>query len=161
MLFFQQEIEFVGRQVSRNSLAVTEADISVVQNWPVPTCAKDVERFMGLVNYHRRFIKDFSKIAVPLYAVTGKHQFVWEPEQAKAFDWLKQALVRPPVLALPNKTDSFVLDTDASDMFTGAELSQIQDGEEKVVAYASYALTREQRKYCVTRKELLAVMWDK
>ena len=93
-----------------------------------------------------------------LYAVTGKHQFVWNKEQAEAFETLKKALVHPPVLALPNEKDDWILDTDSSDFAIGGELIQVQEGKEKVIAYASFALTKEQRRYCVTRKELLAVV---
>ena len=89
--------------MSSDSLAITELDIEVVRHWPVPTCSKHVEIFMGFVNYHRGFIKDFSKIATPLYAETGKHQFVWNKEQTEAFETPKKALVHPPVLALPNE----------------------------------------------------------
>lgn len=64
----------------------------------------------------------------------------------------------PPVLTLPNQSDEFILDTDASDTAIGAELLQIQNGEEKVIAYGSMALTPEQRRYCTTRKELLAIV---
>ena len=156
--FFQKEVEFLGRQVSSNSLAMSDQDVAVVKEWPVPDCAKKVERFMGLVNYHRGFIKNFSKIATPLYAVTGKQAFVWGQEQAEAFATLKERLTTPPVLALPNQNDSFILDTDASDYAIGAELIQVQGGKEKVIAYGSFALTKEQRRYCVTRKELLAVV---
>jgi predicted aspartyl protease len=155
---FQREVEFLGRKVSHNQVAMTEEDIAVVKAWPVPTCAKHVERFMGLANYHRGFIKDFSHLAAPLYAVTGKKQFVWEEEQIGAFSALKKALCEPPILALPNLEDTFVLDTDASDLAVGAVLSQIQGGQERVIAYGSYALTKEQRRYCVTRKELLAIV---
>ncbi len=90
--------------------------------------------------------------------MVGKKGFQWEAEQQRAFDALKHALIHPPVLALPNQADEFIIDTDASDLAIGAELIQIQDGEEKVIAYGSYALTPEQRRYCVTRKELLAVL---
>ncbi len=62
------------------------------------------------------------------------------------------------MLALPNQSDDFIVDTDASNLAIGGELIQVQDGEEKVIAYGSYALTPEQRRYCVTRKELLAVV---
>lgn len=155
---FKQEVEFLGRKVGNNKLAITESDIQVVRDWPVPTSAKQVERFMGLANYHRGFIKDFSKLATPLYAVTGKHNFQWTEEQDDAFNELKRALSEPPVLALPNQQDQFVLDTDASDKAIGGVLSQVQAGKEQVIAYGSYALTKEQRRYCVTRKELLAVV---
>jgi hypothetical protein len=70
----------------------------------------------------------------------------------------RNAMVRAPVLALPNATDPFILDTDASDKSVGAELIQIQEGEERAVAYGSLTLTPEQQKYCTTRKELLAII---
>ena len=156
--FFQKEVEFLGRNITRDSLEMSEHDIKVVKDWPVPTKAKDVESFMGLVNYHRAFIKDFSRLAEPLYAVTGKKQFEWTEKQSKAFETLKEALLKPPVLALPNVKDAFILDTDASDFAIGAELLQVHDGVEKVIAYGSFAMTKEQRRYCTTRKELLAVV---
>jgi predicted aspartyl protease len=103
--FFQREVEFLGRKVSGNSISMSDIDIKVVHDWPVPTCAKEVERFMGLVNYHRGFIKDFSEIAVPLYAITGKQPFVWGEEQTKAFETLKKALSNPPCwLCLTKRT---------------------------------------------------------
>ncbi|MCW4335780.1 MAG: RNase H-like domain-containing protein [Candidatus Thiodiazotropha endolucinida] len=157
-LFFQKEVEFLGRRVSNNRIAMSDVDILTVRNWPIPTCSKDVERFAGLANYHRGFVKDFSRLAAPLYQVVGKHKFYWGPAQEHAFAALKDALTNPPILGLPNRTDAFVLDTDASDFAIGAELLQIQDGKEKVIAYGSYSLTTDQRKYCATRKELLAVV---
>ncbi len=94
----------------------------------------------------------------PMYQITGKKPFRWEEEQQQSFDELKNALTSTPVLALPNGRDPFILDTDASNFAIGAELIQVQDGQEKVVAYGSFALTPEQKKYCTTRKELLAVI---
>ncbi len=157
-VLFQREIEFLGRKVSSNTLTMTEQDIKVVCEWPKPACAKDLERFMGLTNYHRGFVPNFSELADPLYAVLGKRPFKWEQEQENAFNALKTALTEPPVMSLPNQHDEFILDTDASDRAIGAELLQVQNGEEKVIAYGSYSLTPEQRRYCVTRKELLAVV---
>ena len=157
-VLFQKEVEFLGRQVSSNTLAMSRADTRVVEDWPEPKNSKDVERFMGLANYHRTFVKDFSKKAEPLYKVTGKQEFQWEEEQQSAFKTLKHDLTHPPILALPNNTDPFILDTDASENAIGAVLSQVQNGEEKVIAYGSFALTKEQRRYCVTRKELLAIV---
>ena len=79
--------------------------------------------------------------------------------QQEAFDKLVQALICPPVLAIPSREGMFVLDTDASDLAVGAELSQVQEnGEERPVAYGSLGLDKSQRRYCTTRKELLAVV---
>ena len=76
----------------------------------------------------------------------------------KAFADLKKALVEAPVLGYPDPDGHFILDTDASAYGIGAVLSQIQHGEEKVVAYFSRAMSRPERQYCVTRRELLAVV---
>ena len=76
-----------------------------------------------------------------------------------AFDELRKRLVSSPVLAYPDYERRFILDTDASDVGIGAVLSQVSDcGSERVIAYASRSLTRPEQRYCVTRKELLAVV---
>ncbi|KAK6181976.1 hypothetical protein SNE40_009751 [Patella caerulea] len=124
----------------------------------VPTCTREAESFLGFANYHRTFIKHFAEKAFPLYQITGKKTFVWGPEQQSAFDKLKHSLVTTPVLTLPNTTDPFILDCDASINSIGAELSQVQDGQERVIAYSSFSLTPEQRRYCATRLELLAIV---
>ena len=85
---------------------------------------------------------------------------MWQTEHEQAFQQLKQALTSSPVLSFPrNNTDEpFVMDTDASEFAIGAELLQIQDGVERVLGYGSYILSPAQRKYCTTRRELLAVV---
>lgn len=157
-VFFQKEVEFLGRMVSENNLYMASKDIDTVNSWPVPKSSKEVERFLGLANYHRSFVKGFADKSQPLYCLTGKKQFKWGEKEMKAFETLKQALTTPPVLALPNNTDPFILDVDASDIAIGAELLQVQDGTERVVAYSSFSLTPEQKNYCTTRKELLAIV---
>ena len=155
---FRTEVEYLGRTVGREGMRVGEGFLETMEAWPVPTCTKDVEKFCGFANYHRSFIKDFANIALPLYRVTGKKPFQWGPEQAQAFEILKKALTSAPVLTIPNMDGKFILDTDASNEAIGAELLQVQDGEERCIAYCSMALTPEQKRYCTTRKELLAVI---
>jgi len=119
-----------------------------------------VRSFLGLCSYYRRFIKSFSQIAAPLHHLTGLNvKFKWSDSCQQAFDTLKEKLTTAPVLVLPNDTDTFVLDTDASNLAMGAVLSQIIDGEEKVVAYASRTFNRAEQNYCVTRRELLSVVY--
>ena len=74
------------------------------------------------------------------------------------FNYLKTVLSSSPLLALTNNTDDVILDTDASDVALKEELNQVQEGQENVVAYGSFALTPEQRRYCTIRKELLAIV---
>jgi hypothetical protein len=97
-----------------------------------------VERFLGFANYHRSFIKDFAKISGPLYEITGKAKLQWKQPQQQAFDRLKALLLSAPVLALSNKNDYYILDTDASDRVIGTELIQVQNGEECVFAHGSF-----------------------
>ena len=110
--------------------------------------------------YYRRFIKSFALIAKPLQYLTEKNApFEWTAACQKYFDDLRNCLASAPILAYPDHSKPFLLDTDASDVGIGAVLSQIQDnGSEGVIAYASRSLSRQEPKYCVTRKELLAVV---
>ena len=103
-----------------------------------------------------RFVKDFAAIAKPLYQLTEKTiKFAWSDE---AHGELCHRLVTTPTLAFPDYELPFILDTDASNVGIGAVLSQRQsDGSERVIAYGSRTISRPERRYCVTRRELLAV----
>ena len=126
----------------------------------MPTNKKQVQQFLGMASYYRRFIKDFAKIAKPLHRLTEhNHKFQWLPDCQRTFLQLRQQLLSPPILAHPDFSKQFILDTDASDSGLGAVLSQIgEDGTEKVIAYGSQLLSKPERKYCVARRELLAVV---
>ena len=158
--FLQQEVRYLGHIVSEEGIATDPSKITAVSNWPAPLCKKDVQRFLGLANYYRRFIKGFADIAKPLQRLVEKNSlFEWTDACQNAFTHLRQCLVTAPVLAFPDYEQPFLLDTDASDVGIGAVLSQISDaGSERVIAYASRSLTRQERQYCVTRRELLAVV---
>ena len=120
---------------------------------------KDVETFLGFLNYYREHIRDYAKITSVLYELTGsKTIFNWQEKHQEAIENLIKKLTTAPVLAFPNSEDMFILDTDASDHSIGAVLFQAQDGIEQVISYGSFVLTPEQRKYCVARKDLLAVV---
>ena len=98
---------------------------------------------MGLCSYYRRYIKGFADIVKPLNKLTEKKQkFIWTKDCQEFFDSLKSKLTQAPILSFPNFNEPFILDTDASNTAIGAVLSQRIDGQEKVVAYASRALTK-------------------
>lgn len=120
---------------------------------------KQVQQFLGLCKYYRQFIHKLSDIAVPLSTLTQKDKkFVWSGECEESFLFLKRALSNTPVLAYPSSTETFILDTDASDDGIRAVLSQMKEGKEKVIAFASKKLDKHQRRYSVTRRELHAVV---
>lgn len=128
---------------------------------PPPTNLCQLRAFLGLTSYYRRFIKDFSKIARPLYDLLKKDQaYKWEKEQRGAFKALKAELISAPILRYPNFSRPFLLHTDASGTRLGAVLAQLMDdNKEYAVAYASKSLTGAEKNYHVTELECLAVVW--
>lgn len=104
-------------------------------------------------------MKDYSKRATCLYELNKKKsQFVWLDQHQYAFQSLIDNLINAPILVDANAHNLFILDTDASDTCVGAELIQVQNGVERVVCNGSFVMITEQRKYCTTRKELLAAI---
>jgi hypothetical protein len=134
--------------------------VEAVKNWKTPKSPTEVRSFCGLVSYYRKFIPNFGHIARPLYKLTEKgNAFVWDDDCELAFQTLKRKLCEAPILAYPNCHDTFVPDTGASSAYgIGGVLAQIQQDEEKVIAYGSRTLTKCERNYCMTRRELLAIV---
>ena len=152
-------MSFLGHIVSASGVECDPAKIEAVASWPVPANLRELRGFLGLAGYYKRFIPHFSAHSAPMVQLTkGDQPFIWGTEQQESFDSLKRLLCSPPVLAYPTREGVFVLDTDASDYGIGAVLSQIQDDEERVIAYGSKVLNDAQRHYCTTRKELFAVV---
>ena len=132
--------------MGRHGLECDPANIEDVKSWPVPDCLKSVRQFLGFVGYYRRFIPSFADVATPLVTLTGKDVA------------LRAALIEAPILAFPTETGRYVLDTDASNFGLGGVLSQVQNDQERVVAYCSRALRPSQRRYCTTKREMLAAV---
>eukprot|EP00731_Ephydatia_muelleri_P038701 Em0868g1a len=151
----RQQVTFLGHIVSTDGVATDPSKTEAVSKWPIPQNRKEVQQFLGLANYYRRFVKDFALISKPLQRLTEKNApFEWTIGCQNAFDELRKRLVSSPVLAYPDYERRFILDTDASDVGIGAVLSQVSDcGSERVIAYASRSLTRpEQRQYLLGRE---------
>eukprot|EP00731_Ephydatia_muelleri_P021893 Em0014g484a len=154
----QTSVQYLGHVISAEGIRTDPQKVACVSNWPVPRSSKELQSFLGLASYYRRFVKDIAHIASPLHALTEKgREWVWSKECNDAFFDLKKRLVSSPILTLPDFSLPFVLDTDASGDGLGAVLAQNVDGVERVVAYASRALSRTEKKYCATRQEMLAL----
>jgi len=157
--FFQKRVKFLGHIVSDQGIQTDPEKIQKINHCPPPRDLHEVRGILGLCSYYRRFMPHFSEVAKPLTRLTEKDvSFHWGEAQDEAFQKLKELLSQAPVLAHPRKEGQFILDTDASDEGIGAVLSQIQDGEERVIGYASRMLSKTERNYCITRRELLAVV---
>ena len=136
--------------------------LSGVLEWPVPTKVKQVQGFLGFVNFYCRFIENFAKMSKPLSDLTKKDcTWNWGIEQQDAFEMLKKAFTTAPVLRIPNNEDPFKLSTDASDFATGVVLSQknMQTNLWYPVTFFSKSLDVHERNYEIYNKELLAVIW--
>ena len=115
----------------------------IIINWQRPENMYDIRSFLGIASYYRKFIPSFSEIGFPLNQLTRKNRkFVWTDECENSFHKLKEALTSAPILAYPTRDDLFILDTDASLYGIGGELSQVQEGVERVISYSRKTLSR-------------------
>ena len=157
---FQKSVQFLGHQISAEGVTPLQDKIEVVKSWPPPKGKDELQSFLGLVSYYRRYVEKFATIAEPLNQLTRKNvPFKWSTDCEEAFQRLKRALINHPVLAYPDFNQQFILTTDASSVGLGGVLSQIQQGTERVISYASRALTKAERNYSATERECLAIVW--
>ena len=159
--WFQRSVTYLGLVVSGEGIKCDPEKIEKVQNWPVPKTVPQVRAFIGIASYYRKFIPNFSEICAPLTNLTRKDiPYLWSEECQASFDTLKTKLTTASILSYPTPDEGpFILDTDASNTGIGAVLSQVQGGEELVIAYASHTLNDAEINYCTTKKELLAVVY--
>ena len=157
---FRSSVKFLGHIVSENGVSVDPDKVACIKAWPFPKSVSELRGFLGLSSYYRSFCKGFSTMAEPLTQMLRKGVPV-EPNECrlKAFNDLKTFLTTAPVLAMPTDEGQFVLDVDASGVGCGACLQQWQDGKLCVLEYASRTFNKAERAYCVTRKELAALIF--
>jgi hypothetical protein len=125
--FGMNRVQYLGYIVDEHGVHVDPAKIQVIRDWPAPTTLTELQSFLGLANFYRRFVLGFSHIAWALSQVTkggGKEKFAWGKAQQQAFDDLKHRLCSAPVLSLPDLQQPFEIETDASDYVVGAVLTQ-------------------------------------
>lgn len=157
--FCRGELKYLGYVLNEQGWNVDPEKIECIVKFPAPTSRKEVQRFLGLCNWYRRFIADFSKLAAPLTELTKTNErFRWSTKAEEAFLKLKSALVSAPVLAMPDYSKPFSVACDASDVAVGGVLTQEIDGEEHPISYFSQKLSPSERKYSVTERECLAVI---
>jgi hypothetical protein len=159
--FERTTVEYLGVIISHNSVAMDPVKIAGVAEWPEPTNKKEVQSFLGFTNFYRRFIKDFSDHARPLFDLTrNDSKWHWEANEQSAFDGLKRSVTSAPVLISPDPTKPFRIEADSSDFATGAVLSQVSTEDDKwhPVAFLSKSLSPVERNYEIHDKEMLAII---
>lgn len=134
--FAKRELHYLGHVISGK--ATDPRKVESIINWPTPISVKELKSFLGLASYYRRFVKDFSVICKPLTDLLKKsYVFLWTSVHSEAFDLLKQALSSTPVLALPDFSKPFCIETDACG--TGIGVVLMKEGHP--LAYISKPLS--------------------
>ncbi|CAM8990052.1 unnamed protein product [Rhodiola kirilowii] len=150
----------LGHIVSHEGIEVDKAKIDFIVTLSYPSTVRDIKSFLGHAGFYRRFIKDFSKKALPLSNLLQKDvPFEFTDQCRAAFDELKEALTSTPIIRAPDWAQPFEIMCDASDYAVGAVLGQKVDKKPVVIYYASRTLDVAQRNYSTTEKELLAVVF--
>ena len=156
----QRRINFLGYVVSANRIDPDAGKVSAILSWPVPTNLTELRAWLGLIGYYRRWIEGFARRAKPLFNLMRKDaKFVWSAEHQAAFDDMKVCFTSAPILALPVDGGEYTLDTDASDYAAGAVLQQEQNGQTRIIAYASRAFNDAESRYSTNQKELAAAVY--
>lgn len=157
-----KSVKFLGFILSDKGLKPDPKKTEAIANMERPRTAKETKRFNGMVSFYRRFVKDHSKISRCLHEITKPSvKFEWTTECQEAFDELKERLTNAPILAYAQYDRPFIMKTDASNTAIGHELLQIQDdGHPHPILYGSRSLSKHERNWSVTMKELLAVVWS-
>lgn len=160
--FCCSEVKYLGHLITREGVKANPEKIEKVKNWVTPTSSAELEAFVGLAGYYRKLIKDFAAREAPLRDVLKVKPFLMSSNAIEAFEDLKEALSKNPVLTLPDFSGNskFEVHTDASDRGISAVLTQISnEGKEQVVQYASRMLTKTELKWHTQEKEALAIVW--
>lgn len=158
--FFATSVKYLGYTITGDGIRADDKGLQAIQNFPVPQKLQAVQSFLGLCSYFRRFVKDFSVLAKPLYDLIRKNkEFKFGKEELECFENLKRKLVESPILALYDPNDTTELHCDASSIGYGAILMQKKkDGKMHPVFYFSKRTTTAESKYHSFELETLAIV---
>lgn len=162
-IFGKTEVEFLGYLVSSDGTKPLPDKVTAINNFPLPKSIKELRRYLGMLNFYRRFIPHAAKVQKPLHellkgpAVKPNMEIVWSTTLEQAFAASKQSLANATLLAHPNPTAKLVLVTDASDVAIGAVLQQETGSVCQPLGFFSKKLNAAQKKYSPFDRELLAI----
>ena len=161
--FGRREIPFLGNYVSEKGFRTNPAKIEVVKKFPLPEDTDDPKQslhsFLGLAVYYAKYIPNFAILSSCLWDLFKKDvKWEWTRERNDNFLKIKELLINSPILAFPRFTEKFQLHTDGSRTAIGVVLTQIQDGEERVIGYSGRQLSATERAYNTSEIECLAIL---
>jgi transposase InsO family protein len=159
--FYQSAIYLLGFRISREGISMDRRKLANVLEFPKPQCGQDIMRYCGLINYFRNLIPNVSRIMSPLDPLRNEKSLdkLWNDKHQAAFDNLKKALLSDIVLTYPDMNKRFSISCDASATGIGAVLYQTIDGSNKYISFIAKSLSKSERKYSATKRELLALVF--
>ncbi|GFX06521.1 retrovirus-related Pol polyprotein from transposon opus [Trichonephila clavipes] len=151
-----EELKYLGLIINKERIKTEETKVQAIVEMKPLRNSKEVSKFLEMSQWYAKFIKNYADLREPLYNLKRKFKkFIWSIETQKAFDVVKAAITKVPVLKFPDFKKPFELFTDVSSIWVGAVLNQ----EQRPVVFASRMLSTMERNYTVTEKECLAVVW--
>jgi len=144
--------------MGENRIKMQKEKVVGVLDWPTSRCIKDIQKFMGLANYYRHFVKDFAKLARPLHLLVRKDEkWKWEKEQENAFRKLKEVFTSRSILVAPDLDRELRVEADTSEYATSGILSvKCKDERWRPVGFISKSLNQVERNYEIHDQEILA-----
>ena len=158
--FFTEEVKYLGYIIKQHCIHISDEKKHAIMQFPRPKNSKQVQQFLGLASYFRRFVKNFAKIAHSLHLKLRKGMvFSWDEDDQKSFDLLKYHLTHDPILRLPNFKNEFIVTTDACVNGISAVLTQKKGDVEYAIYYASRITNNHEKNYNTYELEGLAVIF--
>lgn len=157
--FATSRIQYLGHIITPGFVQPLSSNIVAITKFPEPTSRRSVRRFLGKINFYRKFIPNSSSLLEPFHNLLRKHsKFIWSRECQSSFETVKKYLTTPPILAIFDPSKPTVVYSDASGIGVAALLKQVNsDGLECPVAYFSKKLSEAQKKKTAIYIEALAI----
>lgn len=156
--FCKNSVDYLGHVISAGGFSMEDSKVAAIRDWPTPRNKRDVQSFLGMVNFYRRFIAKCAAIARPLTELTGNVPFQWNDKCDIAFQRLRLAVSSAPVLRCFDPDLPIFVTTDASGLAVGAVLEQEEEGQRRPVAYFSRNMQPAEQNYHPQEQELLAIV---
>lgn len=158
--FGVSQLKFLGYVLSNEGVSMQKEKVELIKSFKAPKTRKEVQSFLGLCNFYRRFIKKYAHVVEPISRlIKEKQNFIWEREQNEAFENFKLRFAEDIYLQMPDYEKPFFIRTDASDIGIGGELFQYTDEHPRPIMFISRLLNKYEKNYCCTEKELLAIVY--
>lgn len=155
-----KKINFLGLVMGEGGIKMQEEKVAGVLEQPMPKMIKDVQKFLGLANYYRQFVKDFAKIAKPMHQLVRKDEkWSWGEEQETVFKQLKKVFTTQSVLVAPDLDREMWVETNVSEyMIEGVLSMKYEDNKWRLVAFISKLLNEAERNYEIHNRKILAII---